>query len=61
VAGGACIAVGDTPRDVAAGHAAGIAVVGVATGSYGVEELRQAGADFASEAVLVGFPVGSAE
>ena len=33
------IAVGDTPRDVRAGHGAGIKVVGVATGSYSVEEL----------------------
>ena len=29
---GACFAVGDTPRDVEAGHGAGIRVVGVATG-----------------------------
>ena len=36
LADGACIAVGDTPRDVKAGHGAGIEVVGVATGSYGV-------------------------
>ena len=36
---GACIAVGDTPRDVDAGHGAGIKVVGVATGSYSVEQL----------------------
>jgi len=47
LADGACIAVGDTPRDVAAGHGAGIRVAAVATGSYGVEELRDAGADFA--------------
>ena len=44
---GACFAVGDTPRDVKAGHGAGIKVVGVATGSYSVEELREAGADWA--------------
>ena len=30
----ATISVGDTPRDVTAGHGAGIRVVGVATGSY---------------------------
>ena len=30
----ATIAVGDTPRDVSAGHGAGIRVVGVATGGY---------------------------
>jgi phosphoglycolate phosphatase len=52
----ACIAVGDTPRDVAAGHGAGIAVVGVATGRYDVAELRQAGADYALPSVESGFP-----
>jgi phosphoglycolate phosphatase len=41
------IAVGDTPRDIDAGHGAGIRVAGVATGDYTVEELRDAGADFA--------------
>jgi phosphoglycolate phosphatase len=51
------IAVGDTPRDVAAGHGAGIKVVGVATGSYGAEELKEAGADWALESVGNGFPV----
>jgi phosphoglycolate phosphatase-like HAD superfamily hydrolase len=50
------IAVGDTPRDVKAGHGAGIHVVGVATGSYSVEELKQAGADWAIENVSAGFP-----
>ena len=53
---GACIAVGDTPRDVKAGHGAGIEVVGVASGSYSVEQLREAGADFALETVEEGFP-----
>ena len=53
---GACFAVGDTPRDVRAGHGAGIKVVGVATGSYTVEELREAGADWALETVEDGFP-----
>lgn len=53
---GACIAVGDTPRDVAAGHGAGIRVVGVATGSYSVEQLRDAGADWALETVARHFP-----
>jgi phosphoglycolate phosphatase-like HAD superfamily hydrolase len=52
-----CIAVGDTPRDVKAGHGAGIQVVGVATGSYTVEQLRGAGADWALPSVNVGFPV----
>ncbi|MGH2974948.1 MAG: HAD family hydrolase [Solirubrobacterales bacterium] len=57
LADGACIAVGDTPRDVAAGHGAGIAVAGVATGSYGVEQLREAGADYALSSVEQGFPL----
>ena len=53
---GACFSVGDTPRDVMAGHGAGIKVVGVATGSYSVDELREAGADWAIETVEEGFP-----
>jgi phosphoglycolate phosphatase-like HAD superfamily hydrolase len=53
---GACIAVGDTPRDVKAGHGAGIEVAGVATGSYSVEELREAGADWPLADVTSGFP-----
>lgn len=61
VSGGAlsdqsCIAVGDTPRDVSAGHGAGITVVGVATGSYSVEALREAGADWALASVEHDFP-----
>ncbi|MGE5281676.1 MAG: HAD family hydrolase [Chloroflexota bacterium] len=56
LADGTCIAVGDTPRDVAAGHGAGIRVVGVATGSYSVEELKQAGADWAISQVSDDFP-----
>ena len=52
----ATIAVGDTPRDVKAGHGAGIRVVGVATGSYSVEELNEAGADWALADVRDGFP-----
>jgi phosphoglycolate phosphatase-like HAD superfamily hydrolase len=52
----ATFAVGDTPRDVTAGHGAGIKVVGVATGSYSVEELAEAGADWALESVESGFP-----
>jgi phosphoglycolate phosphatase-like HAD superfamily hydrolase len=51
------IAVGDTPRDVQAGHGAGIRVVGVATGAYSVEEQREAGADWAIPDVTKGFPV----
>lgn len=53
---GASISVGDTPRDVVAGHGAGIEVVGVATGNFTVEELRQAGANWAIPDVTSGFP-----
>ena len=53
----ATIAVGDTPRDVTAGHGAGIRVAGVATGHYSVEQLREAGADWALPTVQDGFPV----
>jgi phosphoglycolate phosphatase-like HAD superfamily hydrolase len=51
------IAVGDTPRDVTAGHGAGIKVVGVATGVYAVEQLREAGADWALATVQEDFPI----
>ncbi len=53
---GASISVGDTPRDVAAGHGAGIEVVGVATGNFTVEQLREAGADHVVATVEDGFP-----
>lgn len=41
--GGVCL-IGDTPFDVAAGRALDIPVIGVATGKYGEESLREAGA-----------------
>ncbi len=53
----AIVSVGDTPRDVAAGHGAGIRVVGVASGEYDVEELRSAGADWAIESLEEGLPL----
>ena len=52
----ATIAVGDTPRDIIAGHGAGIRVVGVATGSYTVEQLRESGAEWALASVAADFP-----
>jgi phosphoglycolate phosphatase-like HAD superfamily hydrolase len=57
LAGDASIAVGDTPRDVTAGHGAGLKVVGVATGRYKVEQLREAGADWALPTVEQDFPI----
>ena len=64
VAGGrldraSCLAVGDTPHDIEAGHGAGIRVVGVATGEYGVEQLSEAGADFAIASLRDGLPAGA--
>jgi phosphoglycolate phosphatase-like HAD superfamily hydrolase len=43
--GAATVLVGDTPLDVAAGRDGGVRVVAVATGPYGVDELRAVGAD----------------
>lgn len=56
VGAGACIAVGDTPRDVEAAHGAGLKVVGVATGAYDTALLGEAGADWALATVEGGFP-----
>jgi phosphoglycolate phosphatase len=52
-----CFSCGDTPRDVEAGHGAGIRVVGVATGEYTVEELLEAGADAAVRSLHEGLPL----
>ena len=45
VSGEAVFVVGDTPHDVACARAAGARPVGVATGSYTVEHLRDSGAE----------------
>jgi phosphoglycolate phosphatase len=42
--GDATVLIGDTPNDVAAGLAAGVRVIGVATGRSDADELRSAGA-----------------
>jgi phosphoglycolate phosphatase-like HAD superfamily hydrolase len=39
------VVVGDTPRDVACGRCHGLRTLAVATGRFGVDELRAAGAD----------------
>ena len=46
--------IGDTPKDVEAGKRAGFQTVGVATGSYSVEALRETGADVVIEDFGVG-------
>jgi phosphoglycolate phosphatase len=43
----ATVVIGDTPNDVAAALAAGVQVVGVATGKTTLEQLREAGANWA--------------
>ena len=48
------IATGDTPRDIEAGHGAGIKVVGVATGEYSVAQLTEAGGDWVVESLGAG-------
>lgn len=42
---GRCLVVGDTPLDVDAAHGAGAVAVGVASGHFDEDELRDAGAD----------------
>ena len=51
------IAIGDTPRDVEAGHTIGIRVIGVATGHFPAKSLEESGADWVLETVEDGFPV----
>jgi phosphoglycolate phosphatase-like HAD superfamily hydrolase len=53
---GRVLVVGDTPRDVAAAHAAHALAVGVASGHYGKEELREAGADYVLGSLLEELP-----
>ena len=48
--------VGDTPRDVAAGRAAGATTIGVASGHYGVDDLRAAKADHGLPSLTEPFP-----
>jgi phosphoglycolate phosphatase len=50
------LVVGDTPRDVDAAHATGCVCVAVASGRYGVDELRAAGADHVLASLADPFP-----
>ena len=52
---GAAVYVGDSPPDMAAARQAGVAAVGVTTGSFPAAELRRAGADV-TLASLADFP-----
>lgn len=51
------IVVGDTPHDVAGAHAAGMACVGVGSHHFTVDQLREAGADYAVATLEEGLPV----
>jgi phosphoglycolate phosphatase-like HAD superfamily hydrolase len=52
-----CLAVGDTPHDVDAAHAAGVACVGVGSHHFTAARLRAAGADYAIDSLADDFPV----
>ncbi|MDD5145116.1 MAG: HAD family hydrolase [Candidatus Pacebacteria bacterium] len=43
---GSVFLVGDTPKDMEAGKAAGVKNIGVATGKYSMDQLKDAGANF---------------
>ena len=51
------ITVGDTPNDVEGAHAAGIQCVGVGNHHFSVEQLRDAGADYAITSLEEGLPL----
>lgn len=51
------ITVGDTPHDVEGAHAAGIECVAVGSHHFNVEQLREAGADYAISTLEEGLPL----
>jgi phosphoglycolate phosphatase len=51
------VVVGDTPHDVEAAHAAGMACVGVGSHHFTADQLRDAGADYAIASLEDGLPV----
>jgi len=51
-----CFVVGDTPKDIDAGHGAGCLAIGTATGHYSADELRAAGADHVMSSLREPFP-----
>lgn len=52
-----CLTVGDTPHDVEAAHAVGVACVGVGSHHYTADQLRAAGADYAITSLTEGLPL----
>jgi phosphoglycolate phosphatase-like HAD superfamily hydrolase len=50
------LVVGDTPLDIAGAHGAGAVAVGVASGHYSSEQLREAGADYVLESLREPLP-----
>ena len=50
------LVVGDTPHDITAAHAVGALGVGVASGHFSKDELRDAGADYVLGSLLEGLP-----
>lgn len=50
-----CIVIGDTPRDVRCAKPYGAVALAVATGSYSMEELKEAGADVVMEDLRGGY------
>jgi phosphoglycolate phosphatase len=51
--------IGDTPLDVQAAHAVGCTAIGVATGHYDADALREAGADHVLETLEQELPLGA--
>jgi phosphoglycolate phosphatase len=51
-----CFVVGDTPKDIEAGHGAGCLAIGTATGHYSADELRDARADHVMSSLREPFP-----
>ena len=49
--------VGDTPHDVEGAHAAGMKCVGVGSHHFKVEQLREAGADYAIASLEEALPL----
>jgi phosphoglycolate phosphatase-like HAD superfamily hydrolase len=51
------LTVGDTPHDVQAAHAVGVACVGVGSHHFTADQLREAGADYAIGSLTEGLPL----